>query len=83
MLDAVLMSGGRFTGEGGPAVDDALGEVAEAATAFRAQPDLEATLTEIVSQARRCLPEFEHVSVSRHGNAQRVETLAATTDTAR
>lgn len=64
-------------------MDDALGEVAEAATAFRAQPDLEATLTEIVSQARRCLPEFEHVSVSRHGNAQRVETLAATTDTAR
>ncbi len=64
-------------------MDDALGEVAEAATAFQAQPDLEATLTEIVSQARRCLPEFEHVSVSMHEEGRRLVTLAATTDTAR
>ena len=82
MLKAVLRPGADSRG-GGPAVDEALGEVAEAATAFQAQPDLEATLNEIVAQAHRCLPEFEHVSVSRHDEGQRVETLAATTDTAR
>jgi GAF domain-containing protein len=83
MLRAVLRPEAESLEGGAPVESHALGEVAEAATAFRAQPDLEATLIEIVSQARRCLPEFEHVSVSRHGEGQRVETLGATTDTAR
>lgn len=34
-------------------------------------------------QARRCLPEFEHVSIARICAAQTLETLAATTDLAR
>jgi GAF domain-containing protein len=40
-------------------------------------------LQEIVEQAARCLPEFEHVSVSRIREDRHLETLAVTTDLAR
>ncbi|HEX6151565.1 GAF and ANTAR domain-containing protein [Nocardioides sp.] len=65
-----------------PVESDALGTVTDAATAFQSQPDLATTLAEVVAQAQRCLPEFEHVSVSRHGSDRRIQTLAATTETA-
>lgn len=57
--------------------------VAEATAAIHAQPDRMATLEEIVSQARRCLPEFEHVSVSRIHSDDTLETLVAGTELAR
>ncbi|HEX6149407.1 GAF and ANTAR domain-containing protein [Nocardioides sp.] len=62
---------------------DALEAVTEAAVAIGTQEDATAALEEIVRQARRCLPEFEHVSVSRVSRSQTLETLAATTDLAR
>jgi len=49
----------------------------------QAQADSSATLAEIVCQARRCLPEFEHVSVSRIHSDGTLETLVAGTDLAR
>lgn len=57
--------------------------VFRAAAAVHAQADSSATLAEIVCQARRCLPEFEHVSVSRIGRDGALETLVAGTDLAR
>ena len=54
-----------------------------AAAAVHAQADSSATLAEIVCQARRCLPEFEHVSVSRIHRDGTLETLVAGTDLAR
>ena len=57
--------------------------IADAAAAFNSRTDAATTLQEIVTQARRCLPEFEHVSVSRIDPAQTLGTLAATTDLAR
>jgi hypothetical protein len=57
--------------------------VVRAAAAVHAQADSSATLAEIVWQARRCLPEFEHVSVSRIHPDNTLETLAAGTDLAR
>jgi GAF domain-containing protein len=62
---------------------DPLGAVTEAAVAIETQEDISATLDEIVRQARRCLPEFEHVSLSRVRSEQTLKTLAATTDLAR
>jgi len=61
----------------------ALEAMAEAAAAIDSRPDASTTLQEIVTQARRCLPEFEHVSIARVSPAQTLETLAATTDLAR
>jgi hypothetical protein len=61
----------------------ALEAMTEAATAIHSRPDTPTTLEEIVAQARRCLPEFEHVSVARVCPANSLETLAATTDLAR
>jgi len=57
--------------------------MSEAATAMNAGQDLPSTLEEIVRQAQRCLPEFEHVSVSRIHPGHQLETLAATTTLAR
>ncbi len=62
---------------------DALGAVTKAAVAIETQADIVATLDEIVRQARRCLPEFEHVTLSRVTSELALETLAATTDLAR
>ncbi len=62
---------------------DALGSVTKATVAIETQEDIQATLEEIVRQARRCLPEFEHVSLSRVSPELTLETLAATTDLAR
>jgi len=62
---------------------DALEVMSEAAAAINSRPDASTTLVEIVMQARRCLPEFEHVSIARICQAQTLETLAATTDLAR
>ena len=62
---------------------DALSAVKDAARAMEAPQDATATLEEIVVQARRCLPEFEHVSVSRICPEGTLQTLAATTDLAR
>ena len=57
--------------------------VAGATASVHAQSGATATLEEIVLQAQRCLPEFEHVSVSRiHGDGS-LETLAAGSDLAR
>jgi GAF domain-containing protein len=61
----------------------AMGIVNDAARAMGAPHDAAATLEEIVIQARRCLPEFEHVSVSRMCPEGTLQTLAATTDLAR
>jgi len=63
--------------------EHALDAVSEAAVAINSRPDAATTLEEIVTQARRCLPEFEHVSLSRVGPGQSLETLAATTHLAR
>ena len=57
--------------------------VVQAAAAVHAQSDSSATLAEIVCQARRCLPEFQHVSVSRIHPDGTLETLVAGTDLAR
>ncbi len=38
---------------------------AQVAAAINSRPDASTTLQEIVTQARRCLPEFEHVSIAR------------------
>jgi hypothetical protein len=57
--------------------------LAAAAVHAQAQADSSATLTEIVSQARRCLPEFAHVSVSRIHPDGTLETLVAGTELAR
>jgi len=64
-------------------VEDALSVVKDAARALGTPQDAAATLEEIVVQARRCLPEFEHVSVSRICPERTLQTLAATTDLAR
>jgi len=63
--------------------DRAFDTVASATASVHAQPDATATLDEIVLQAQRCLPEFEHVSVSRIHADGSLETLAASTDLAR
>ena len=63
--------------------DRAVDTVASATASVHAQPDATATLDEIVLQAQRCLPEFEHVSVSRIHADGSLETLAASTDLAR
>lgn len=47
------------------AAEPAAESVVPSAAAVRAQADDSATLAEIVCQARRCLPEFGHLSVSR------------------
>ena len=62
---------------------NALSVVKDAARAMVTPQDPTATLEEIVIQARRCLPEFEHVSVSRICPEGTLQTLAATTDLAR
>ena len=62
---------------------NALSVVKDAARAMGTPQDATATLEEIVIQARRCLPEFEHVSVSRICPEGTLQTLAATTDLAR
>jgi GAF domain-containing protein len=62
---------------------EALETVTEAAVAIETQGDTQAALAEIVRQAWRCLPEFEHVSLSRVSSELTLETLAATTDLAR
>jgi GAF domain-containing protein len=61
----------------------ALAAMSEAAAAINSRPDASTTLQEIVTQARRCLPEFEHVSIARVCPTQTLETLSATTDLAR
>jgi transcriptional regulator with GAF, ATPase, and Fis domain len=62
---------------------EALGAVTKAAVAIETQEDIQTTLDEIVRQARHCLPEFEHVSLSRVSPELTLETLAATTDLGR
>jgi hypothetical protein len=62
---------------------DGLGPLTEATKVLARQRTRSEVLQEIVDQARRCLPEFEHVSVSRIGDDHQLETLAATTDLAR
>lgn len=62
---------------------EGLDPVAQAAIALHQTKSLEDALQEIVDQATRCLPEFEHVTVSRILPEKRLETLAATTDLAR
>lgn len=57
--------------------------VTEAAAAISEQPDALSTVEEIVQQAQRCLPEFEHVALSLVGKDGKLDTLAATTDTTR
>ena len=61
----------------------ALDAVTQAAAAIDKQPDALATVEEIVQQAQRCLPEFEHVGLSLVGTDGKLDTLAATTDTTR
>jgi GAF domain-containing protein len=61
----------------------ALATMTEAAAAINSRPDAPTALQEIVTQARRCLPEFEHVSIARVCPMQTLETLAATTELAR
>jgi GAF domain-containing protein len=60
-----------------------LGPLTQASKALAQQRTQSEILQEIVDQATRCLPEFEHVTVSRIGKDSRLETLAATTDLAR
>jgi GAF domain-containing protein len=61
----------------------ALDAVTEAAAAINEQTDALATVEQIVKQAQRCLPEFEHVALSLVGKDGKLDTLAATTDTTR
>lgn len=63
--------------------DPAMDTVAGATASVHAQTDPAATLEEIVLQAQRCLPEFEHVSVSRIHADGSMKTLAAGSDLAR
>jgi GAF domain-containing protein len=63
--------------------DHLLGAVTQAAEVIESRPDRSTKLVEIVAQARRCLPEFEHVTVSRVCPSPGMETLAASTDLAR
>ena len=63
--------------------DRAVDTVAGATASVHAQSGADATLEEIVLQAQRCLPEFEHVSVSRIYADGSLETLAAGSDLAR
>lgn len=63
--------------------DRAVNTVGDATAAVHAQTGATATIDEIVLQAQRCLPEFEHVSVSRIHADGSLETLAASTDLAR
>ncbi|MGH3347563.1 MAG: ANTAR domain-containing protein [Nocardioides sp.] len=76
---------GRARGrEIGARVDEqAFGAVTEAVRAIDLQPDSTAALDEIVAQAQRCLPEFEHVSLWALGPAKSMRTLAATSELAR
>ena len=60
-----------------------LDAVTQAAATINEQPDALATVEAIVQQARRCLPEFEHVGLSLIGEDGKLDTLAATTDTTR
>jgi GAF domain-containing protein len=60
-----------------------LAAVTEAAEVIESRQDRPTRLVEIVAQARRCLPEFEHVTVSRVCPSQSMETLAASTDLAK
>lgn len=61
----------------------ALEAVTQAAAAIDEQQDALATVEEIVQQAHRCLPEFQHVGLSLVGTDGKLDTLAATTDTTR
>ncbi|HEX6150346.1 GAF and ANTAR domain-containing protein [Nocardioides sp.] len=54
----------------------------EAAQAMQLPRDAAHVIDEIVSQAPRFLPEFEHVSLTLVGPDRAVETLASTTDLA-
>lgn len=62
---------------------DPLQAITEAAEAMHVPSDAAAVIAEIVVQASRFLPEFEHVSLTRIGLGQGVLTLAATTELAR
>jgi GAF domain-containing protein len=57
--------------------------VTAAVAAIHEQSDALATVEEIVVQAQRCLPEFEHVGLSLVSKDGKLDTLAATTDTTR
>ena len=61
---------------------DPLQAITEAAEAMHLPSDAAAVIEEIVTQAPRFLPEFEHVSLSLIGLGQGVLTLAATTELA-
>jgi GAF domain-containing protein len=63
--------------------DQAFSALTEAAQAIDTQSDVAGALEEIVTQARRCLPEFEHVSVSMVETDKPMQTLAATDGIAR
>lgn len=63
--------------------DRATNTVGDATASLHAHTDAAATIEEIVLQAQRCLPEFEHVSVSRIHADGSLDTLAASTDLAR
>jgi len=56
--------------------------VTGAVQAMHLQADAAAALEEVAAQAQRCLPEFEHVSVSAIDPDQSMRTLAATSETA-
>jgi GAF domain-containing protein len=63
--------------------DQALSALTEAAQAIDTQSDVAGALEEVVTQARRCLPEFDHVSISMVESGKPMQTLTATDETAR
>jgi hypothetical protein len=63
--------------------DRAVDTIRDATASLHSQTGTTETLEEIVLQARLCLPEFEHVSVSRIHADGSLETLAVSTDLAR
>ena len=62
---------------------DDLGALTRATRALSESRTVPEVLDEIVAQTARCLPEFEHVTVSRIHEDGRLDTLAATTQLAR
>ncbi len=57
---------------------DVFSTVTDAARSLHLQDDEAAVLGDIVRQAHRCLPEFDHVSLSLVRDRDRLETLSAT-----
>jgi GAF domain-containing protein len=70
------------TTEAGRLASEQLRAITEAALAMRIHPEATAVIDEIVVQAPRFLPEFEHVSLALVGRGEQIRTLAVTTDLA-